>query len=226
MVVGPSATTPARRRHQVRDRVVPRPAPRAPRRPQIAAHVPLPELGRRRAQQPGRFPYLDQLTLHGDTPENMRVDWSRFVRQSRPPPQDQSTAMNAATPSIQDFVDRTHLVERRLRTGDTMRCLDCGQALPTPTGGYRAAIRCGCRVWLPSRAPLRIQRPPTVRRHAGAARHDHRLVQLGGYRRRLDHVGRCPMRSGAQRRRVPRLPTPPHAAGTTEDGDGPRGGGG
>ena len=62
--------------------------------------------------------------------------------------------MNAATPSIQDFVDRTHLVERRLRTSDTMRCLDCGQALPTPTGGYRAAIRCGCRVWLPSRAPL------------------------------------------------------------------------
>ena len=76
------------------------------------------------------------------------------MRQSRPPPQDQSTAMNAATPSIQDFVDRTHLVERRLRTGDTMRCLDCGQALPTPTGGYRAAIRCGCRVWLPSRAPF------------------------------------------------------------------------
>ena len=30
------------------------------------------------------------------------------------PPQDQSTAMNAATPSIQDFVDRTRLVERRL----------------------------------------------------------------------------------------------------------------
>ena len=62
--------------------------------------------------------------------------------------------MNAATPSIQDFVDRTRLVERRLRTSDTMRCLDCGQALPKPTGGYRAAIRCGCRVWLPSRAPL------------------------------------------------------------------------
>ena len=62
--------------------------------------------------------------------------------------------MNAATPSIQDFVDRTRLVERRLRTSDTMRCLDCGQALPKPTGGYRAAIRCGCRVWLPRRAPL------------------------------------------------------------------------
>ena len=62
--------------------------------------------------------------------------------------------MNAATPSIQDFVDGTRLVERRLRTSDTMRCLDCGQARPKPTGGYRAAIRCGCRVWLPSRAPL------------------------------------------------------------------------
>ena len=51
--------------------------------------------------------------------------------------------MNAVTPSIQDFVDRTRLVERRLRTSDTMRCPACGQALPKPTGGYRAAIRCG-----------------------------------------------------------------------------------
>lgn len=70
------------------------------------------------------------------------------------PPLDKSTAMNAATPSIQDFVDPTRLVKRRLRTGDTMQCPDCGQALPTPTGVHEAAIRCGCRVWLPSRAPL------------------------------------------------------------------------
>ena len=111
------------------------------------------------------------------------------------PPQDQSTAMNAATPSIQDFVDRTRLVERRLRTSDTMRCPDCGQALPKPTGGYRAAIRCGCRVWLPSRArrsyPATTNGPASRRRcpsrsPVGTAR---RVSSAPGPRRHLDHVG-------------------------------------
>ena len=127
------------------------------------------------------------------------------------PPPDQSTAMNAATPSSHDFVDRTRLVQRRLRTepADADRRTRSDRPVQLPSLG-------------PQPRSVRIQRPPTVRRHAGAARHDHRLVQLGGYRRHVDHLGRCPMRSGAQRRRVPRLPTPPHAdatTGTTKGGD-------
>ena len=62
--------------------------------------------------------------------------------------------MNAATPSSHDFVDRTRLVQRRLRTSDTMQCPDCGQNLPTRTGVHEATAQCSCRVWVPSRAPF------------------------------------------------------------------------
>ena len=126
------------------------------------------------------------------------------------PPQDQSTAMNAATPSIQDFVDGTRLVERRLRTGDTMRCPDCGQAPAErrPACTEATAIRCSCRVW---GSPAALRSYPATTNvsgvNAGAAHvtitgwySSAGIVGTPGPRRALSNAEWCP--------------TPPSAAPT------------